>query len=226
MEFDGFMYNFFNYSGNVAVFVLGLSVLLCALHFNKLKIPFQRLFYFLIWNLVIELLARVFMYLGINNLPLLHLYTIGEFILFSWFYKSLITKPFSLSRKFGPFIVIGAILIAVNSILFQGIYDYNPITKTIVQIIIISYAVLYFYNLTENHSESKAIGKSLSLINSAILIYYSGSLFIFMTSQMLKIYPEWKAIFWAFNAVLNIIFQLIILWGIWIVIFKKTPSSS
>ncbi len=226
MEFDGLMYKFFNYSGIAAVFVLSITVVLCALQFNKLEIPLRRLFYFLIWNLVIELLARVFMYSGINNIPLLHLYTVGEFILFSWFYKSLITKPSSLLRRFGAFMIIGVALLVINSLLFQGIYDYNPIAKTAVQIIIISYAVIYFYNLTENHSESSSIEKSLSLINSAILIYYSGSLFIFMTSQMLKTYPEWRAVFWAFNAVLNIIFQLLILWGVWIAVFRKTPSPS
>jgi hypothetical protein len=114
----------------------------------------------------------------------------------------------------------------LNSLFFRIGGDYNSVSKTIVQIIIISYAVLYFYNLTEIRSNSNRVSKSLSLINSAILIYYSGSLFIFMCGQALRDYPEWIKTFWAFNAVLNLIFQLLIFFGIWKVVFRKTPSSS
>jgi len=226
METSTTIYSLFKYSGYAAVFVLSLSVILSTLNFNKLQKPYIRLLYFLVWNLFIEISARCFAIFEINNLPLLHLYTLGEFILFSWFYKSLISKPTFLLRKLDISILIGAILILVNSVFFQGIYGYNSIAKTIVQLIIICFAVLFFYNQTEIRTESNTISKSLSLINSAILIYYSGSLFIFMTSQMLKMYPDWKEVFWAFNAVLNIAFQILILCGIWMVVFKKTPSAS
>lgn len=213
-------------AGNLAVLVLCISILLCLFNTKKLSTPFRRLLYFLIWNLCIEISARVFTYSEVNNLPLLHLYTLGEFILFSWFFKSLLINPKFFQSNYRYFVIGSAILIIFNSLFFQPIYGYNTLAKTSVQLIIICYAVLYFYNLTENQSLSLRQEKSLRLINSAVLIYYSGSLFIFMCSQILIGYSEWIKTFWAFNAILNLIFQLLVLLGIWKVIFKKAPLSS
>jgi len=226
MEIKEIINSIYLNASNLVLISLSISVLLCLFNFKKLVTPFKRLFYFLIWNLLIEVLARIFTEFNISNLPLLHVYTIGEFILFSWLYKSLIKKPKLFQQLFWPFVIIGSLLMGGYSLFFHGVEDYNPISKTVVQIIIITYAVLYFYNLTENQSHSSRFEKSLRLINSAILIYYSGSLFIFMCSQVLIDYPEWIKFFWGFNAVLNLIFQLMILWGIWKVVSKQTPLSS
>lgn len=212
--------------GNLAVVCLLLNVILSLWGYKRFSTPFRRLCYFLIWNLLIEISARTFTYMGHNNLPLLHLYTLGEFVLLSWFYKSLMSKPRIFQDKFGLFLAIGGILIIGNSFFFQSIFGFNAIAKTAVQITIISYAVLYFYHLTETQPFSRDIEKSLRLINSAIIVYYSGSLFIFMCSQISFDNSELYEFFWAFNAVLNLIFQLLILWGIWRVTFLKTPLSS
>ncbi len=216
---------FFN-SGDLAVLCLSISVALCLFRFKKLSTPFQRLSYFLMWNLFIEIFARVFSYSGMNNLPLLHLYTLGEFILFSWFYKSLLKTNDLFQKRYWLFVFAVTLFIILNSIFFQSIYEFNTLAKTLVQVIIISYAVMYFYNLTENPSISPSTEKGLRLINSAVIVYYSGSLFIFMCGQVSFGKSGLYQMFWAFNAILNLIFQLLVLWGIWKVIYTKTPLSS
>lgn len=209
----------------MALLCLLISVVLCYMHRKKLNTPFKRLFYFLIWNGIIEILAYI-MFLGYNNLPLLHLYTLGEFILFSYFFKSLINKPTIFQKGYKYFTYGVGFLILINSIFFQSIYEFNTNAKTFVQLIIITYAVIYFYNLVENRMYDAELSKSLRLINSAIIIYYSGSLFIFMCSKMSFENNETYRVFWAFNAVLNLVFQLLILLGLWKVFFKKKVSKN
>ncbi|MBC8756547.1 hypothetical protein H2O64_17880 [Kordia sp. YSTF-M3] len=162
------------------------------------------------------------MKLGYNNLPLLHIYTLGEFLLLSYFFKSLLEKPVFFKTSFWYFIIGGSFLIIINSLFFQSIFGFNTFAKTFVQVTIIGYAILYFYNLVENQLFSLALSKSLRLINSAILVYYSGSLFIFMCSNVYLENMQIYVPFWAFNAVLNFLFQLLILLGLWKVFFKKT----
>lgn len=212
--------------GNLAITCLAINVLLCLFFFKKLGTPFRRFCYFLIWNLLIEISARVFAYYEVNNLPLLHLYTLGEFILLSYFYQSLIEKPVFFQKKYWYFVFIGALLIIVNSLFFQNIYGFNTIAKTFVQIIIISFAVLFFYHLTEKQSLSHPVKKSLRLVNSAIIVYYSGSFFIFMCSQISFSHSDLYKVFWVFNAILNLIFQMLVLWGISKLVFRKTSLSS
>ena len=226
MNFAEIINSIYLNSGHLAVFFLSINVLLCLFNFKKLNLPFRRLCYFLVFNILTEIFARSFAYSGINNLPLLHLYTLGEFIFLVWFFKSIIKKTIFFQNNFNYLLIGGAILIILNSIFIQSIYAFNPLAKTFVQLVIISLAVLYFYHLSENQSFSPLVEKSLRLINSAILIYYSGSLFIFMCSQIFIDNSDLYKTFWAFNAVLNLVFQLLILWGIWKVIFRKAPLSS
>ena len=226
MESYATLHTIYFYAVKLAFICLSINVVFCFIKRKKLNTPFLRLFYFLIWNLIIEVLAQVFMKLEYNNLPLLHLYTLGEFILFSYFYMSLLNKPIRFKKIFGYFILVGSLLIILNSILFQSIYAFNTFAKTFVQIIIIGYAVLYFYYLVENPNLSVAKSKSLRLVNSAILVYYSGSLFIFMCGKFSLIDVEGFVVFWAFNAMLNFIFQLLILIGLLKAFFRKTTKSA
>lgn len=199
------------------------NILFSLLYLKKLNTPFRRLFYFLIWNLIIEILSIVFTSLGHNNLPLLHIYTLGEFVLFSYFFISIITFPRLFRTLFWWFVGIGALFIVINSLFFQSIYDFNTYAKSFSQVSIIGYAVMYFYNLVTTNSFASDTMKSLRLINSAILIYYSGSLFIFMYGRSMEV-NEWYIMLWAFNAVLNLIFHLLIFIGLWKAFYKKSTS--
>lgn len=211
---------FGRYTSGLCSVCLLLSIVLCLVYRKEAAIPLKRLSYFLIWNLLIELLAYI-MYWGYNNLPLLHLYTLGEFLLLSYFFKSLINKPAYFQKAYKYFVMGASVLIVLNSVFLQSIYEFNNNAKTFVQLVIIAYAVLYFYNLVENQNFSAELAKSLRLINSAIIVYYSGSLFIFMCSQISFKNTDTYQVFWAFNTVLNLVFQLLILLGLWKVFFRK-----
>lgn len=214
-----------HYATYSALSILTINVFLSILFWKKLNIPFRRLFYFLVWNSIIEILAFAFIQYGYNNLPLLHIYTLGEFILFGYFYKSIINKPIWFQKSFWYFIIIGSLFIILNSIFFQSIFGFNTYAKTFGQVTIIIFAVLYFYNLIENKSFSETTSKSLRLVNSAILIYYSGSLFIFMYGKISFTETQTYTMFWAFNSGLYFIFQLLILLGLWKAFYKKRTSS-
>lgn len=221
MDTAAILNSIYFHTANIALGILCINIALCIIYRKKLNTPLKRLLYFLIWNLLIEVSALVFMNLGYNNLPLLHIYTLGEFLFFSFFFKSIISKSIFRKKTFWYFLGIGSLFIISNSIFFQSIFEFNTYAKTFVQITIIGYAILYFYNLVENQSFNHQLSKSLRLINSAIIVYYSGSLFIFMCGQVSFENTQVYVMFWIFNAMLNVIFQLLILIGLWKVFFKK-----
>lgn len=211
--------NIVGIASNLVLAVLILNVLFCVFYRKRLNVPFRRLFYYLILNLCIEILALVWIRLEYNNLPLLHFYTLGEFILFSYFYESLIHKPASFKKYFWPYVLFGGILIIWNSIFIQDIYTFNTHSKPLVHAIIIGYAVIYFFNQLDRDSISLK-DKGLRLINSGIVIYYSASLFIFMYGFAIEVSDSYVSL-WAFNASLNLVFQILILCGLWIVYFRR-----
>jgi hypothetical protein len=216
------LYSVFYYAQKLGVLCLGINIVLFLVRRKKLNTSFLRILYFLSWNFLIEILAILFIEFEINNLPLLHLYTLGEFILFSYFYLSLSNTSSRIRKTAWYFIGGGALFIILNTVFIQGVFEFNTIAKTFVQIVIIAYAVLYFYHLVANASFSEATSKSIRLVNSAIIIYYSGSLFIFMFSHFSIGKEEVFILFWIFNVLLYFIFQLLIFIALWNAFYKKT----
>lgn len=205
---------------NLVLLVLGANVVLCALSWNRMNRAFKYLSYYVFWNFLIEVAALAFIQLGFNNLPLLHLYTVGEFVFFSLFYMIVLGRLLVFRRWMPYAIGIGVTLIVFNSIFLQSIYGFNTFAKSAVQIVIIGYSVLFFYHVMEEKKEHGANTKSLRLINAAIMIYYSGSLFVFMYGFSIDL-SETYLLFWAFNAILNLVFQLLIFCSIWMAYFRK-----
>lgn len=208
------------------LFCLSVSCILWLWKRTNFSDPLQILGYFLLFNLFIEMGARGFFVFKVsNNLPLLHIYTLGEFLLLSFFYRKLL-PDYNFFRKFFPaFLLIVSLLILLNTIFLQSIYVFNSYAKTLVQIILIIYSMMFFFNLPETSNFKTAEGWSLRIINSAVLIYYCGSLFIFMFSN---IFIEKGLIyngFWIFNAVLNFLFQILVLLGLWRVAFRRPKLS-
>jgi hypothetical protein len=223
MESSAILNSIYFHTANFALFCLCINVALCLFYWKRQNTPFRQLAYFLIWNVTIEILVIIVGALGYeNNLPLLHLYTLGEFILFLFFFKSLLDRPAFFKTYFWYFLIVGSLLIIGNSLFLQSIFVFNSFAKTFVQLTIIGCAIVYFYNLVENQLFTPIISKSIRLINSAILVYYSGSLFIFMCSNVYYENAQIYDIFWIFNAFLNVLFHLLILVGLWKVFFKKT----
>ncbi|GJM36380.1 MAG: hypothetical protein DHS20C18_53810 [Saprospiraceae bacterium] len=188
---------------------------------------FSKSFYiftgFLAFSFIITSVSLFLWHNGENNLPLLHLYTLGEFLLLSWFYKEIIGLRNFSHLRFYIFIGLITVLLILNSIFVQPISQFNTYAKTLVQIVLIAYSIFYFYYLTNREDTESSEQKSLRLINSAMIVYYSGSLFIFMFSNYFIERTD-NLIFWVFNSLLNLIFNLLVLVAIWRAAPKRMKS--
>lgn len=205
---------------NVSLLVLAVNVVLAALAMKDNPAPFRWFTYFLIAGLAVQLLAKLLWLREVNNLPLLHFYTLVEFVFISLFYRGVFQANGLRWAYFGHFIGLVALLILLNSIFIQPVLTFNSISKTVTQLIYISFAVTYFFvvpNRTENNF--------FTLISSAILVYYSGSLFIFMFTNVVSTLQDLYRYFWLANTLLYFLFQLIILHGLWKKGFRQMKYS-
>lgn len=196
----------------VAYFFLFANIILGYYWFKFKKNELRWFNIFLVFAFIIQITALIFTRLKIYNLPLLHIYTLLEFISLSLFYKDIIKKEFSLKKHFNLLIIIISILIILNSIFLQDIYTFNSNAKTLTQVIYIGYALAYFFQAPFERSD---LSKLLISINSAILLYYAGSLFIFMASSAFFQLTEMYRFFWVINALLYLIFQLLVFVALW-----------
>lgn len=221
------MLAFWNILADFNIIFLEFLAIICLWKYSLFPDQFKRIIYLIWFNFLIEFSAFILAHHTGNNLPLLHIHTLGEFLLLSYFYMGLLKSPRLLSKYFQWVTLAISLLIILNTLFLQSIYGFNTYAKTAVQFILIIYAVLYFFDLSDQETLAASEKKYLRLINSAILIYYSGSLFIFMFSNyFLQNNLNLPSGLWAFNTILNLVFLALVSISLWQIIYRKTKSSS
>lgn len=161
-----------------------------------------------------------------SNLWLLHTFTLGEYILLSLFYFYLFEENSKFKTIIKIILPIGTILIILNTILLQPFSEFNSNAKTFVQVLLISYAIYYFYIVSTKEILTNSYVKAIHIINSAVLLYYSGSLFIFMFSNLaISLYKGISLGFWLFNSILYLIFIIVVSIGLWKAVFSQRNSN-
>ena len=215
---------FYEFS-NTPLPVLLLSCCLGLRYWHPLSHPLQVIVIYLVFNFLIEIGARITGILYRQNLPLLHLYTFGECLIFSLFYRQILDDASVFKRYFGWILGAALTLVVLNTVFLQGIFEFNSYAKTMVQVLIILYALDYAFRFSDWEEPDLVKNKSLRLINAAVLIYYCGSLFVFMSSQFELQMGAGIRILWKINSLLNLIFQIMVLIALWKAIFSPPKSS-
>ncbi len=202
------------------IFLLIISIIIVK-EWSVLNTVIKILGCFIILSFLVNTTAFIFGIYQENNLFLLHILTLGEIILLSLFYYNLLDKRLKIKKMILYFLPFFSLLIILNSIFYEPITGWNSTAKTFTQGIIIIYAIAYFYELSTREIMVDSKIKSLHFINSAILLYYAGSLFIFMSAKVvLKEIGIMDIVFWIFNAILYFVFCILILIGIWKMVYS------
>ncbi|MCB0651630.1 MAG: hypothetical protein KDC85_10180 [Saprospiraceae bacterium] len=162
-----------------------------------------------------------------NNLYLLHLYTLVEFVLIGLFFAKLFDL-FEWKMPFGLIIFIGSILIILNSIFIQPLDEYNSFSRTPVQLVFMlgCFAAFYFFTHRNYPYADRGMVKMFLI---ALLLKYSGSLFLYLFGNQISLLQiETQKALWLVNASLNFIAQVIILIAIlgWIIADKKDDKET
>lgn len=209
---------------SVTDLITAICLILIISRWKKIPMGLRWFCFFLILALITQVTAKIWvwwLHYG-NNLFLLHIYTFFEFIFLSLFYKQLLHKN-AFFQKYHLYFIFGiSLLIVLNTVFLQPWIGFNNNAKTLTQVIYIGYAVAYFFQEAAT-IDKNAQQRLLTLINSAILLYYAGSLFIFMFSSTFTSLDDFVKVFWIANALLYLIFQLLVFIGLWI--FRQRTKS-
>ncbi len=117
-----------------------------------------------------------------NNLPLIHIYTALEVLLFCWFYKTVLLAPAnSIFYKILPAAFV--LFCIINAIFFQSIYTYSSYTRSVEALICLLFAMNYFARLASIDSEKKISVLPEFYFNTGIFIYFSGGFILFVFSN-------------------------------------------
>jgi hypothetical protein len=186
------------------IFLL-LNLILFFLSFSKQGKAYKIFILYLGIIFVVQILAKIYSAQNINNLFLSHFYFIGQFVLLSLFFKTLLKEKYQKNIvKAG--LTLGLLTLGIQYWLDPSLFlKFNLFEIFITSFLLIIYSTFHFYNMLNEKKEFYYInmGILLYLFGSTIL-FLAGNLIVTLSSKMNK----WT---WILNSFLYIIYQLFIL---------------
>jgi len=170
------------------------------------RIVLGYLFFSAVINAAAIIVGR---YFHQNNLPLVHLFTVIEAILFIWYYK----KLYGASKSDLFYVLVAAAfttLCIINAIFFQSIYTYSSYSRSLEAITCMLFALNYFAKLA-----SAAPGKKIAMqpdfyFNCGIFLYFSGAFMLFVFSNFIitNLSSHNFYIIWTMHAALTLLMYI------------------
>ena len=167
-------------------------------------------------TLLVEVISRILWYKKINNLPIYHFYTVIEFLLILNVYKEPLRKVFDV--KYLVIIGVGFTGFAIlNTIFFQDLFTFNSNVTTLMGLLVVVFALSYFYALLKEVKYSALETNPMFWINSGFLIYFSSNLILFyMNNSLFKEVSEASLILWGLHAIVNIVLTIFYTIALWV----------
>lgn len=185
------------------------------IRFKKLSHQQKNMLLLVVLWFVLDGIGRILWINAMSNLFLGHAHTLLEFLL--------LTRVFYLSlndfvhRKLFPFIAIAFTVLAIaNTVFVQALELNNSYIKLLESLLLISFSLLYFYRVGKEMKISRPENEPMFWISTAVLIYFSGSIFIFLNANFILLYSEGLGVrIWFIHAVFFILFSILITISFW-----------
>jgi len=192
----------------IGLAVLCINVIIYFIGFSRNGKAYRYFSLYLASISIIQIVMQVFALYNYNNHFLSNYYLFSQFILLSIFFYYLFLPVAKVKSK--AIMTVSVLLITALLLQYclfpENYYTFNSLGFLITSVVLACYSVLYLYELLSNQLlfHYATIGLFIYLISSA-LIFASAS-------SLVNINDELYMYIWNTNAVLFIIYQILILW--------------
>ena len=192
-----------------------LPIFISIIRFRFLDNVLRTLSYLLFLSLLFEIIIEFTVRRNINNLPFLHLFTIVEFSFLGLIFYKVFTHPLFKKAIIVTIIAFAAFAV-INALFIQTLYEFNTIARAVESFLLILLALLFFYKIFRESVVVHLGRYPMFWISSGILVYFSGSFFLFIFSNYILEQPgDMLYSYWGIHSVLNIFLNLFFAMGLW-----------
>lgn len=199
-----------------------LPILLAAVYalvcYKKLGRELKTFAWFIFFSAFIQFGSLYLWFHQRNNMPLLHLYVGGGFLLLAWFYTRLLEK-FMQTKVI--WIAAGLFLLytILNAVFVQNLFTFCSYPLTMESILVIILAVFTFSvflnrivktSLWDDH-------KAINWINSGLFLYYSSTLLISFFGEMIveRLSETISFYTWELHSFFSVVMYSCFIIGLW-----------
>lgn len=194
-----------SYTGLIILFI---NTIIYLIGFTGKGKAYRFFMYYLVCIFVIQTVNLIYSELNLNNHFLSLYYIFSQFIFLSCFFYHLFKDVNDKSKKI---VLYSSVLVNAGLLLHYIIkpelyYTFNSLGMLITNCVIVVYSAMYFYELLSDKLQ-------FHYANIGILTYQMSSVLIFASfSSVVSFNVEISTFIWKINALLFIVYQLLILW--------------
>lgn len=150
-----------------------------------------------------------------HNLFLLHIYTVIEFVALSTIYRFQLKSLYG-ARLFNVLLGVFIPVAILNAWVVDSSSMFNDYARALEAFILIMLVLSYFYKTLVDLKIQSLEREPMFWINAGVLIYFSGSLFIFIFGNFFSSSKEAMFVSWGIHAVFSIILNISYTIALWI----------
>lgn len=203
--------------GYAVIALLLFSLILGFKHFKNHSKGVQWFLIYLLVSFVLEVASSICFDYSMNNLWLINLYTILEFLFLALFFNQLIFADKTHNNRNAILIVLGCICFAVYFLWSGKFMVFSSITETIENLFILSLCIYFLiFSLGAKPNCKKDEVKLVNWITYSILVYMSLILFVWLFYEFIERsnYNNLDRLLIFSNIIFNLGYKLSILIGL------------
>lgn len=199
--------------------LLVINSILYSKHVTSKSLVYRYFSIYLILMAINQLANTILFEFEIHNIFLSNTYLIVQFFMLSLFYYEM----FRVKQQRKYILIVMSVLLIILGVQYiwtpDLFWQYNPFGVITTSSVLIFYSIIYFFY----HISDKQL--RLYLVNSGILIYLLGTILLFSIAKVgLKLDPDIEIALWILNAIIFLVFQVIIT-AQWFVDRKKEKNK-
>ncbi|HNP54526.1 MAG TPA: hypothetical protein PKK69_07905 [Ferruginibacter sp.] len=196
--------------------IILLPLSLSLMGFRRHPAPLKIIAVYLIVSTITQLVSLTCWLQKINNLPLLHAFTLTEYFLLLRFYQLLLPHSWSIWKLMVFLFAMPAFLL-FDSIWLEGWFHFNVYGRSLEAIAFIWLSLFWFVQQAlANKPILQTFSSAIHVINSGFLIYFSGSLLLFSFRNIIsQTTLSWRLNIWTLHSLLAAVLYGFIAIGLW-----------
>lgn len=202
---------FFEYSNGIIL----IPLLIIIINYRHLPIVKMPLLCYLILATITQAISFILWKRSINNYPVLHLYTLLEYLVLLWFF-AVILKGF-LNKKFLiALAVIFPVLLIIDSAFIESVFTFNTYGRTLEALILIFFCTCWWIKIAGEENTEAWQYQPINFIVTGLLVYFAGSISLFSYSNFVEnMTPTLRLSIWTMHTVLAVLLYILISIGLW-----------
>lgn len=200
----------------VLPWIILLPLFLSVLGYRHYPTPLKIITAYLFVSTITQVLSLTLWLQKINNLPLLHLFTLTEYFLLLRFYQLLLHHPGSLVGRILLLYALPAFLLT-DSIWLEGLFHFNVFGRSLeAGALFVLSLLLFLQQANEKYLAQSGSNATILTINSGFLIYFSGSLLLFSFRNIVsQATLAWRLNIWTIHSLLACVLYGFMATGLW-----------